>query len=359
MAHATRATLVTCLRVSRDVHDSAGAVLYHTVRIHGSNLEGLLDGCWWEDGLVERGQPDAPTISTSRLTDFKNRLLTRIRVVTIGTHEWYLCEEEEDPGFYRDAYYTISLLLRNVHTVRIVQSPKHSHLRPLCLSTQTTCRFLTLLNPRKLVIRNVSWPGVCDYSGYWRLSHNATHICQLTWILPTSRPEGAAHCYFQFGHKYGPIDAESPVVKMVYHAGWETWAQLPPPTSNSPAPIATVVRSFSRYDFIRFFCKVKSFAKPHLTAVYGLEIVNFGEGPNDPAVRRFKGHFPSETVTSDILRQMVKDETVAPSGLPASVLNSLLSIVPLNIQYTFKSLADYAALDPAGTRFELDDEYRS
>lgn len=126
MQHTPRSTLVTCLRVSRLLHNAAGKVLYHTVRIHGTNAHGLFDGIGWEDHLDEdprnEGEEGALGDPMSGHAMFKNRLLERVRVLSIGSHSY--CQREGRHSGIDDLGALIKSLLRGVHTVKIVLPPR-------------------------------------------------------------------------------------------------------------------------------------------------------------------------------------------------------------------------------------------
>ncbi|WOO78064.1 uncharacterized protein LOC62_01G001617 [Vanrija pseudolonga] len=347
MAHATRATLVTCLRVSRDVHNSAGAALYHTIRIHGRILDDLLEGANLEKGLYTNppGEAQAP------LTVLKNRLLARIRVLSIGEHEWELCEHEVDPHMLDKFKFFIWLLFRHVQVVRIVLPPRGSGLGSLCQRSAHKCGFLPLLSPRKLVIRNVSIPAFCEISNYWY----HVNLPEVTWILPPER-RGDAEASVDPSYYIGSTVAASPSAKMIFHDEWESWTALPMASGPIPrrplGPYApTDVTEFCHYTWSHGHWPT---AKEYDTVVYGLETVHFSATQNDRVLRHFKNRFPSQPLTPGGLCQVVKDQIM---GLPGSECHHSSRI--MNHAYVFKTLADYAALDPADTRFELDDEYRS
>lgn len=81
MRQAARSTVITCLRVNQLFHDAAGAELYHTVRVCGEHkMQGLLLGAEWE----ERLGPWPSWATPEPIEGFKNRLLTRIRVLSVG-----------------------------------------------------------------------------------------------------------------------------------------------------------------------------------------------------------------------------------------------------------------------------------
>ncbi|WOO78067.1 uncharacterized protein LOC62_01G001620 [Vanrija pseudolonga] len=353
MQHAARSTLVSCLRVNRLLHNAAGKELYHTVRIHGRNAHGLFDGVEWEDHLMEGSEEDGEDEGgdegalfnpTPRENMFKNRLLEHVRVLPIGSHSYHLCEEQVSP--IENLGELLKALLRGVHTVRVVLTPKGSGLGFLCCGRNDRCEILPELSPSKVVIRNVSASAVCDFSGYWPRAS----LANVVWVLPTNREsEDTSQGYVT---DLGDCGTQAPNVRMLFHRGFETWHHKKGPKTRSSSKGSQAVRFFvSPVHINRLLNAIKRLVEPHDVPVYGLERVKFVAHPSDPLVQHYRSSFPYGPLESDDLRKLAVDEFMKP-------VTNVIGADSSNSPYAFKTLAEYAALDADDARFDLDDEYR-
>lgn len=342
MNHATRATLVACLRVNRDIHDAAGRVLYHTVRINGNKLDGLLEGVSVKEGKpFPKSQPVDPC--------FKNDLLSRIRVLSVGSHRWHLCRTKNNPHKYDYTAMldTLRRLMSGVHTVRIVLPEWQGRLGNLCRTGYSPCFFLPLLSPKVVIFRNACGRTLYDHLDYWRFERRTSII----WVLP-SHTSKRGNIQLPFLRLNAPGAVEHNVL-MVFHDRFERWRK------NSRASTTASTRTvkitgipFRPSSLINFFHDARTFSKQAVTTVYGLETVNVCTNPSDPAVYLHQQSFPKDhALTFDDVRQLVinnvqdKPASVSPVHIP-------------NTAYTFKTLSEFDALNAATTRYVICDDYR-
>lgn len=195
MGHASRATLASCLRVNKYLHNEAGKKLYHTVRIDGSNMVGFFRGAIEPDDAESHCVVAAadqckrapaedylealypPLVFANRRAargKFKAALLARVRVLSIGTHHTCVCN-----------YYSTHAkrLLRNLDTLRMVPAidttPQPT---PWCDHSRygDWCHLFMHLEPRKIVWLNLggnylpffdSWPS--------NLLFNSSHLKEI------------------------------------------------------------------------------------------------------------------------------------------------------------------------------------
>ncbi|WOO78066.1 uncharacterized protein LOC62_01G001619 [Vanrija pseudolonga] len=344
MNHATRATLVACLRVNRDLHDVAGKVLYHTIRINAKKLDGLLMGVSVKEG-------EGPTLPESPVMPcFKNSLLSRTRVLSMGNHRWRLCTTDNkrlnaQDHSLRDA---IKRLLSGVRTVRIVLPQKKAHLGDLCQGGTSTCGFLHLLHPKVVLVRNVCGLILSNPVFDWPLPPQS-HVF---WVLPSHRSKrGDLEIPRLANAEYNTSVQPN---SMVFHDKFEKWTKNSSQvTTTSRRTTMTTGKPFSAEPFIRFFHEAESFSEDHVTTVYGLETVDLLERHDDAAVKKYLESFPlhQNHLTSASLQKLVIH--FVQNGVPVPGSGNWPSTA-----YTFKTLADFTALDTAVRRYVLCDDCR-
>ncbi|KAL1408041.1 hypothetical protein Q8F55_004838 [Vanrija albida] len=376
MAYTSRSTLATCLRVSKQFHEASGKVLYHTVRLDGSNPAGFFlgalggdehSGCFgdtcqrftekdevynkWTSLLLQaeargelekarRENKNRKGTSSADVTNFKAKLLLHVKVVSLGSHHTCVCHLY---GPHAD------VLLANINTLRIVHTKeKTAKLKPLCDDAHH-CLLFKHLTPAKLVLRNLddgdshmeTWP----YDSKWYTEK----LQEVVWVVPTD------------GHVYGEgglimtsdLFTANYEVKIVFNHSWEVWRQ--PPDS----PIDRLFKS------IRL---IKAPLSPHhvvypvshwcmftncTSIMYGLETVQFTPGADD-LVGTFEVHFPDVHLDSDRLRQLVKDE-LRTGALQSALWDGTYEDPGYPEHMVYKTLEEYAALPEAERMYELDD----
>lgn len=156
MNYASRTTLVACLRVSKQLHDAAGKVLYHTVRVDRYNLAGFFlgalvgsgvaedsgchgDGCVRfteqdKDGTKSPADNPAPgqgktrgqkknaqkrkRKAAGRTTNFKAPLLAQVEVLSLGSHHTCVCHlyGEHIESLFPTSTHSVSYPLPSRHT---------------------------------------------------------------------------------------------------------------------------------------------------------------------------------------------------------------------------------------------------
>ncbi|WOO78065.1 uncharacterized protein LOC62_01G001618 [Vanrija pseudolonga] len=338
MQHATRSTLISCLRVNPQLHDAAGHRLYRTVRVYGQHkLRGLLLGAEWEEGL----QHATRSSRTPALSGFKNRLLTRIRVLLVGWHPPGPCKHEGNKAERLKLRATLRILLRNVHTVRIVLPIRDWGMQAYsglgCNKETTHCDFLPLLSPRKVVLRNANGPTFCELARYWP----DPEITTLVWIVPTDCGTSDRPILPTSSHRTH-VPCQVPFVRVVFHSEWEVFPSTPTPVASSHDAEDGVHldRFHSPLELFKFCYYLEKITKPHIFVLYGVHTVELSSFVQSELLTWFPDRFDSWSwnPTVEDLRQLVMESLDKP--------------------YIIKLPRDaYEALSAAETRYELDDEY--
>ncbi|KAL1408040.1 hypothetical protein Q8F55_004837 [Vanrija albida] len=338
MAYATNSTLAACLRVSKQFHDAAGKVLYHTVRIDESNLWGpflgALAGLRPTEDACRNLECDCPDPSAPlSYSAFKPPLLARVRILSLGSHHrclrWVYGEH-------------VSSLLPNVDTLRIVPAPDpgDDDLWPLC-DREDECLVFTNLKPRKLVLRNLDNRVYCVNGWPANQQWNVDRLEEVVWVLPSN------------GDKYGDAGLMNTgmyfpgttVVKVIFYPSWELWQQAPIPIEATIAPMTPDSIVWPSANWIR-----RNIV--HCT-VYGLETVEFEADDEDSLVSTFTEQFPGVQLDSDRLRQLVRDEWKTGALQAAfATARKVENIRPRHIE--FKTLEQYSALRQSEL-YEVDD----
>ncbi|WOO78079.1 uncharacterized protein LOC62_01G001632 [Vanrija pseudolonga] len=365
MRHATDPTLAVCLRVNEAFHAAAGKALYHTVRVDGVNMfdvfRGALVGKDWSDDTEEQ---DWEVVRARKAImdsmksppphrNFKAPLLNYTRVLSLGSHEYADCCGY-DPH--------IASLLPNVHTLRIV--PRMDYLdRPLwkldwlCDAGGATYVIFWNLAPRKIVLRNMNerswhrlgWPGACFDD--W----NTEQLEEVVWVMHSSGD------HYNSGDIPELLD-EGPEgyfnndkvarVKVTFHDEWETW-DPPRVNKNEKNEKPAKERGHHFADNIIFTVGDLCWNSDIHNTVYGLEDLQFKPGA-DWLEAHFTTFFPHVRLTSDRLRELVRDE-LRSGALRATVNTDRYEDngKPECIEY--KTLAEYHAQPESARLYELDD----
>lgn len=360
-----RSSLATCLRVNKHFHEEAGKVLYHTVRIDGSNMAGFFHGALAGTSLSE----DSPCLADSvddchryplydsddnsireaaalpsangieqpvpncSATNFKGSLLAHVRVLSVGTHHTCVCYHYGEH---------VAPLLYNLHTLRAVPTLQpDGTLGTLCDETHidVECRLFTNLAPLKLVLRNLddnrqflyTWP-YNHFNGY-----KARDIEYITVILPPTGPFYSAGRISLTEEGLG----SDKWIKLIF-SPWEYWGKAPSAAHESAATLGHP----SPMDVI---LSVSSSADP--CVVVGLETIQFS-AERDELVAAFKSRFPSVRLDSDRLRQLVKDELW--NGALQEQLAGSLDFDYSHVMI-FRSLDEYTSLPGSARFYELHD----
>lgn len=363
MRHATRPTLAVCLRVNEHFYAAAGKVLYHTVRVDGSNMESFFGGALVETGRSEDIGCEHENVLVASKTEpksspphrnFKAPLLAHTRVLSLGSHFSLVC------GKYGPH---IGGLLRNLDTLRIVPRPgafaPKLWLDDLC-DEKSECLVFRSLTPRKIVIRNAEEKGWYDpgLAGRFWAEWKNEFLEEVVWVMPSSgkrytsrlvpKVEGEA--------EDGPYSNEGLArVKIIFHDEWESWTTSPVQKNKKTKKNKKVTIGLGLHSPDNIIDAVgdRCWKSAIRNTVYGLESLHFKPGL-DWVVYHFQKFFPHETPTSDRLRQLVRDE------LRSGALRALFKThrfedndKPEYIEY--KTLEEYAALPERERMYELDD----
>lgn len=350
------------MRVNKHLHEVAGAVLYHTVRVDEHNLAGFFlgglvgvasehmacagkgDMCFRfteEEKALHRLPRTVPTpdrtdndqTSNNDVgvipTNFKAPLLAHVRFLSLGSHHTCVCHTYDKH---------VSTLLANLDTLRIVPLPESDvQLKPLCGDPEA-CLLFKHLKPRKLALRNLddmsfhvnSWP-----KDLW----GEDHLNELVWFIPT---DFAVYCSAgMMGMADYFITAKR--VKFIFSHEWEVWRQpvrwdVARRWAIPPHRFVAVVNSWTVYTGKEY-------------TMYGLETVGF---TSDALVEEFRRRFPDVPLRGDRLRKLVEDE------IRTGDLQSAIGIweyydhhSPTDI--AFKTMEEYAALPEIERQHEIDD----
>ncbi|WOO77976.1 uncharacterized protein LOC62_01G001528 [Vanrija pseudolonga] len=211
VAHSTRATQVTLLRVCHDFHRMAGKQIYRIIKINQRNFLDMMHGALigtGSNGNVPTGCTEfaaefldilKPDILADlhkrflegskvedlaidvvignkdhkykpRVTNFKRSLFKHTEVLTVGTHHTCFCD------LFRES---LTTLFPNLRTLRIAPSKSE---RPFELAhtcdSLSPCPLLTNLKPRKIVVRNLDGGGLPIPDNYiWDVPDLETFVC--------------------------------------------------------------------------------------------------------------------------------------------------------------------------------------
>ncbi|WOO78076.1 uncharacterized protein LOC62_01G001629 [Vanrija pseudolonga] len=381
---ATRTTLVSCLRVSKQLHDAAGKVLYHTVRVDRYNLDGFFLGALVGSGFAEesgchgdacrrfterdkdkdkdinkttvenalptgqgktRGQKKnaqkRKRKAAGRTTNFKAPLLAHVQVLSLGSHHTCVCH------LYGEH---VGSLLPNLDTLRIVPAPDTTYkLKPLC-DDANTCLIFQNVAPAKLVLRNLD-DGDSHFTTWPEGDHwNEGGLLEVVWVVPIDgRRHGNGGLISTAEYFFATAE-----VKVIFHDDWEVW-RLPPGSqvdrifkamhlSKAPLTPSDIVYPASHW------CM---YTDPRNT-ICGLETVEFVP-EHDDLVSTFEHFFPDVHLDSDRLRQLVRDELRTGSLQAAFDQDEYEdNDFPKSIEY--KTLEEYAALPELERLYDLDDD---
>ncbi|WOO78071.1 uncharacterized protein LOC62_01G001624 [Vanrija pseudolonga] len=267
LSYADTATLVTCLRVSREFHHMAGKSLYHTITVRAGQEHRLLCG-------VERAVT----------TNFKTRLLANVRVLTLVGFPSMCephCMRRHTPFF------------PNLDTLRIVHLPSWH-------PPNHRCSLLQGVAPRKAVIRNMDGlhMNLRVHETRWSTARLDTLVIMLPthgWLLQSP---GRLLTGFE----------KVPRVKVVF------WPLVRPaevmPTTVNPA------LSRSRCEMGKLTQVIPSLrdlviGRPDMqVTLYGLETLLLGEGSRFAAAVR-QAYPPNTVLTQALLQEHVQAEISA------------------------------------------------
>lgn len=329
-----RNTLVTCLRVNKKFFNASGALLYHTVRVDTDNMAGLFLGA------VAQGTVDNNTATDKRpvRTSFKNNLLAKVQVVSIGSNF---------PSHCLPFSGLVPAVFSGVHTVRFVPTVRtHYEHEQRCGQQDSTCPLLHWKSIDKLVVRNVDM-----HTSYLPLFLSSNAPKSLVIVVPTAGDRfGFVLRLRNATHKF-PAATK---VKILLEDSWETW-ELPhhsqPTRVIRPAPPEPTIHSSQIVDM-----HAPRQTPVHIHTVYGLEGVPFHlmqhQNPEVNAI--FDQIFgpppvvPTFPATREAAQEEVKDAIMARFSAFHPPPNGGSWVV-------FKTMEDYAALDPTERQYELDD----
>ncbi|KAL1408038.1 hypothetical protein Q8F55_004835 [Vanrija albida] len=361
LAHATNSTLTTCLRVNRELHEAAGNVLYHTVRVDRFNLAGFFLGAFGGTGTSDGEDEDTggpeqteyalPPQKTLR-PGFKSSLLGNVRILSLGAHHACVCSLYGPHA---------AALFPHLDTLRIVPAPKSNHtLQPLC-DGRTECALFATAAPRRLVLRNLDG-GDPRHSG-WPLRlfsyDNPLPYEEMIWVLPTIGVR-----YYNGGLSLGATWHRAARYTFLFHASWELWHRQQHLAAHfdvvenkicplKPVDIVEIVSS-------PFECDVR---KRTAIGFEKVQFIDYDEDEDDEIVKLFKRHFPDAHPTSDRLRQFVQDglctrelEKFVLRFFPDSDLVYLLDPSSRHSEHiTFHTLEEYGTFEPTKRAAVLDD----
>lgn len=275
LAYADTATLVACLRVSREFHHWAGKSLYHTIAVREGHEHRLLAGV---------GSP-AP--------NFKARLLANVRVLTLVGFPSMCeahCMRRHTPFF------------PNLDTLRIVHLPSWH-------PPNHRCSLLEGVAPRKAVIRNMDGlhMSVRVHETRWSAARLDTLVIMLPthgWLLQSP---GRLLTGFE----------KVPRVKVVFWPLWEglDGASVRPaevmPTTVNPALSRSLCAGQADTTPVIPTLRDLVIGRPEMhVTLYGLETLLLGEGSRFAAAVRQA--YPANTeLTHALLQEHVEAEISA------------------------------------------------
>ncbi|WOO78059.1 uncharacterized protein LOC62_01G001612 [Vanrija pseudolonga] len=404
-----RTTLVTCLRVNKAVHEAAGTLLYHTVRVTEEDLSGFIDGAV----AIGAAQQDSPHATLSDST--KGRLLAKVRVFSLSNHGNQLCLRFGP---------IVGALLTGLDTFRAVSAAYTSEVlwEFCCRPMEGGCKFLESCQARKLVVRNVSAETIMFHCFEERAA-----VEEMVLVLSPNRDRYLND--WTFAERARAYSDER--LKIVFDDSWETWsppmlcihpdhnvqehecindyrASLPVPTEGDDV----FIRTLQPLLVTKPLFDDKLGAEARAMTIYGFETVPLRDDYGDEliaAFRRFSGeegyesddadeaeetegaayadfgddfieveveggspvtylpdedgntdYVPYDPVTDpnnlkqDQLTQLVMDEVLTGS-LTAARKSKVLVQLPPTDKVKFRTMDEYARLDPAERRYELDD----
>ncbi|WOO78073.1 uncharacterized protein LOC62_01G001626 [Vanrija pseudolonga] len=359
-----------CLRVNKTFHKIAGPILYHTVRVDRHNMKKFFLGAFvgtnideeeLECGLMQGKECTPPTnerwdaevgpkllptppqekqvegaaSDRPNVTNFKAALLGHVRVLSLGSHHCCVCH------FYGT---NIGPLLKNLDTLRVVPAPLTPFTVDTVCDNRIYCPFFDSLRPRKLVFRNVGGRPVFltrEHHNIW----NPSRLEEVVYILPT---DGRVYRNETVKALDELIRFDVPC-KVVFCRGWEVWGAL-----GDHALSLVTVNSAVQHVPVRPVDFIAAFLNTVEGTAFGLESVDFHiggplTGGECQITRAFQLENPDEPITSERLRQLVKDE------LSSRAMEALCEDEPLD----YKSLSQYHQLSAEVRRFELDDSLDS
>ncbi|KAL1408039.1 hypothetical protein Q8F55_004836 [Vanrija albida] len=373
LSYATNPTLATCLRVSKQLQEAAGKVLYHTVRVDELNMTGFFRGalvgmprvrgcaggrCRLHDDKRLKTIPPLP------FGKFKPTLLSYVRVLSLGSHDRCVCSVFGD---------RLARLLCNLDTLRIVPAPDgmdpmdgyRPQVKLLChhenecdfCDYADECLIFVNLKPRKIVLRNIDDTPWCE-AGWPRASDwNSDRLEEAVWVLPFTGDvyDGGGDLFNSNRH----FD-HTTVVKVILHAHWEEWSN--PPCSpdnvfetadtNANKTIMTISPDFI-IERLTSWCRRSGINN----TIYGLEIVQFKAWREDWVVTAFLERFPGvqrHDLTSAQLCKVLKDELQTGALTTMRETGSYKENDDKD-RIEYKTLEQYAALPESARLYELDD----
>lgn len=209
-ARTDRTTIFNLMRTNRNLYALVGPVLYDTVAVWENNFDSFFHGAFNRstDDHSAYGSPicnlvDNVTGEHVKFPEFENKapfrtywsgrytagttlplskreLLSFVRVLTLGSHHSFSCA----------VWYTsFRKYVTNVEVFRIVDTPVHDGVTaPICSSPdsdtgvpETPCPIISAINPRKLVLRNLSHRSL-PFPPLWSLNSNTKEV---VFIIPT------------------------------------------------------------------------------------------------------------------------------------------------------------------------------
>ncbi|WOO78061.1 uncharacterized protein LOC62_01G001614 [Vanrija pseudolonga] len=359
-----RPYLVLCMRVNKHVHNIAGARLYHTVRLDRDAIVpfflGAVDLHDHDDGWGHLdcdwcGSPGGGAQLCANPLSRKGLLLSQVRVLSLGSHDQYFCDEWGPIA---------GELLTAVDTLRLVPAPVTTVvLQPFCASSPAyeECHFLANLRTvRKVVMRNIDQHN----RGLGFLTSSAlASVKELVLVLPTD-PHRSIGCEI-FANNATDYRREMEL-KFVFHGTWETW-RSPPACCHPPKDPSSYV---NHYCFGSYQAVVNGSFRPlypfseiisplfgdfrgpelHTATLYGLECVRLGDEED----------FTWACRKGISLHQMVIDEVLTGSYTVWDALGTGdwddFVMLPISAEGVFfRTLAEYASLNQKERMYELHD----
>ncbi|RSH79218.1 uncharacterized protein EHS24_001257 [Apiotrichum porosum] len=275
------------------------------------------------------------TNSSKPTTNFKAKLLSYVRVLTIRNHHACQCHTYgADAAKLFTGLDTLRTAPEYVETVKLM---------PVCDGDRHLCPFFTNLAPRKVVIRNIDCTGapLPPWREHeWKMPATLEEV---VFFLPTNGWRYIAE-FEELGtdlFRLGAVFETAPAVKVVFYSHWETWMKGYGKGGDKiyvdPDFVIYTVRYMAQFDRTR--------------KVYGLETIHWAQ--RGEMVDVFRRHRPHEHLDNTRLCKLVRDELrTGDLAIAMQENDGTLELHELPDVIEYGTLKEYMA-DEEGRRHEI------